>query len=133
MRRNIVETIIGGLVLLVAALFLYYAYTGSNLRGAGGYDLIARFNRVDGLAGCAGQLTAAGAALRPLAETGANSHLSGVMSGAPDQRFPVWRQPDGSPVSCLEKIKVLNENLAEIEQMAQDALEDAILMGCDEG
>ena len=54
------------------------------------------------------------------------------MSGAPDQRFPVWRQPDGSPVSCLEKIKVLNENLAEIEQMAQDALEDAILMGCDE-
>ena len=54
------------------------------------------------------------------------------MSGAPDQRFPVWRQPDGSPVSCVEKIKVLNENLAEIEQMAQDALEDAILMGCDE-
>ncbi len=46
--------------------------------------------------------------------------------------FPVWRQPDGSPVSCLEKIKVLNENLAEIEQMAQDAFEDALLMGCDE-
>ena len=32
----------------------------------------------------------------------------------------------------VEKIKVLNENLAEIQQMAQDALEDAILMGCDE-
>jgi hypothetical protein len=44
----------------------------------------------------------------------------------------VWRQPDGAPVSCVEKIKVLNENLAEIRQMAQDALEDAILMGCDE-
>ena len=55
------------------------------------------------------------------------------MSVAPDPRFPVWHQPDGSPVSCVEKIKVLNENLAEIEQMAQDALEDAILMGCDEG
>ena len=27
---------------------------------------------------------------------------------------------------------MLNENLAEIEQRAQDALEDAILMGCDE-
>ena len=54
------------------------------------------------------------------------------MSVAPDERFPVWRQPDGSPVSCREKIKVLNENLSEIEQMAQDALEDAILMGCDE-
>ena len=46
--------------------------------------------------------------------------------------FPTWRQPDGNPVSCVEKIKVLNENLTEIEQMAQDALEDAILMGCDE-
>jgi hypothetical protein len=55
------------------------------------------------------------------------------MSDPADQRFPVWRQPDGSPVSCAEKIKVLNENLAEIGQMAQDALEDAILMGCDEG
>ena len=42
--------------------------------------------------------------------------------------LPVWRQP----VSCIEKIKVLNENLAELQQMAQDALEDALLMGCDE-
>lgn len=48
------------------------------------------------------------------------------------QGFPTWRQPDGKPVSCVEKIKVLNENLDEIRQMAQDALEDAILMGCDE-
>ena len=46
--------------------------------------------------------------------------------------LPTWRQPDGKPVSCTEKIKVLNENLSEIRQLAQDALEDAILMGCDE-
>lgn len=45
---------------------------------------------------------------------------------------PTWRQPDGQPVSCREKIKVLNENLEELRQMAQDALEDALLMGCDE-
>jgi hypothetical protein len=44
----------------------------------------------------------------------------------------VWRQPDGLPLSCREKIKVLNENLEEIRGMAQDALEDGILMGCDE-
>ena len=44
----------------------------------------------------------------------------------------VWRDPDGEPVSCLEKVKVLNENLEEIHQMCQDALEDAVLMGCDE-
>ncbi|MGO1120928.1 hypothetical protein ACTL6U_19665 [Rhodovibrionaceae bacterium A322] len=46
--------------------------------------------------------------------------------------LPTWRAPDGTPVSCREKIKVLNENLEEIQEMAQDALEDAILMGADE-
>jgi hypothetical protein len=43
-----------------------------------------------------------------------------------------WTQPDGAPVSCVEKIKVLNNNLREIRAIAQDALEDAVLMGCDE-
>ena len=46
--------------------------------------------------------------------------------------LPTWLQPDGQPVSCREKIKILNENLSEIRELAQDALEDAILMGCDE-
>ena len=46
--------------------------------------------------------------------------------------IPVWRTPKGEPVSCVEKIKVLNENLAELRALAQDALEDAVLMGCDE-
>lgn len=44
----------------------------------------------------------------------------------------VWLQPDGKPLSCREKIKVLNENLEEIRELAQDALEDAVLMGGDE-
>jgi hypothetical protein len=46
--------------------------------------------------------------------------------------FPVWHTPEGEPVSCVEKIKVLNENLAELRGLAQDALEDGVLMGCDE-
>jgi hypothetical protein len=46
--------------------------------------------------------------------------------------FPVWLTPEGEKVSCVEKIKVLNENLAELRALAQDALEDAVLMGCDE-
>ena len=45
---------------------------------------------------------------------------------------PTWRDPAGKALSCREKIKVLNENLEEIRQLAQDALEDAILMGGDE-
>lgn len=51
---------------------------------------------------------------------------------AAEFRIPVWKQPDGQPVSCLEKVKVLNQNVTEIRQLAQDALEDAVLMGCDE-
>ena len=47
--------------------------------------------------------------------------------------FPVWRTPEGEPLSCVEKIKVLNENLQEIYELSQEALEDAVLMGCDEG
>jgi hypothetical protein len=43
----------------------------------------------------------------------------------------VWRQSDGKPVSCLEKIKVLNQNIQEIEGLCADALEDGVLMGCD--
>ena len=46
--------------------------------------------------------------------------------------LPTWRTPEGELVSCVEKIKILNENLEEIRTMAQEALEDAVLMGCDE-
>lgn len=44
----------------------------------------------------------------------------------------VWRSPTGEVVACVEKNKVLRENLSEIHQICQDALEDAVLMGCDE-
>jgi hypothetical protein len=44
----------------------------------------------------------------------------------------VWKRPDGSNVSCTEKIKVLQQNLEELRQIAQDAFEDALLMECDE-
>jgi hypothetical protein len=44
----------------------------------------------------------------------------------------VWLTPEGEPLSCREKIKVLNENIEELRALAQDALEDAVLMGGDE-
>lgn len=44
----------------------------------------------------------------------------------------IWTQPDGSPVSCVEKIALLNDNLGLLKQECQDVLEDAVLMGCDE-
>ncbi len=48
------------------------------------------------------------------------------------QHKRTWLGPDGEPVSCTEKLKVLDENIDEIRGMCQDALEDAVLMGCDE-
>jgi len=44
----------------------------------------------------------------------------------------VWPGADGSPVSCREKLRVLNENHAELQQTLRDAFEDAVLMGVDE-
>lgn len=42
-----------------------------------------------------------------------------------------WPQADGAPVACREKLKVLAENHAELQQVMQDAFEDAVLMGVD--
>lgn len=44
----------------------------------------------------------------------------------------IWRKPDGSVVSCHEKVKVLNENYTELRDMLQDILDDALVLGCSE-
>ncbi|WP_445678532.1 hypothetical protein [Radicibacter daui] len=46
--------------------------------------------------------------------------------------LPVWHDADGKVLSCKEKIRVLNEALSELADAAQDALEDALLMGVEE-
>ena len=46
--------------------------------------------------------------------------------------MPKWYSDDGEIVSCTEKIKVMTENMTELFQTAQDAFEDALLMGCGE-
>lgn len=43
-----------------------------------------------------------------------------------------WHRADGTTVACTEKVKVLNENWQEIRAMLQDAMDDAVLMGCTE-
>jgi phospholipid/cholesterol/gamma-HCH transport system substrate-binding protein len=49
MKRNAVETVMGAVVLVVAALFLFFAYTTSEVRAVSGYELTARFDRVGSL------------------------------------------------------------------------------------
>ncbi|MFN8769647.1 MAG: hypothetical protein ACK5Z5_03265 [Neisseriaceae bacterium] len=43
--------------------------------------------------------------------------------------MPIWLTESGERVSCIEKIKVMQQNLEELQQMAQDTYEDGILMG----
>jgi hypothetical protein len=50
------------------------------------------------------------------------------MSDANKSSWPKWVRDDKSVVSCTEKVKVMTENFDELKQMAQDALEDGLLM-----
>lgn len=49
MAKNIFETLVGAIVLLVAIGFVVIAYRGGTVDKPGGLDLIAKFDRVDGL------------------------------------------------------------------------------------
>lgn len=49
MRGNVVETLIGAMVILVAGFFLVYAYRSAGTSQVGGYEILAKFDRVDGL------------------------------------------------------------------------------------
>ena len=63
MKRNLLETLLGAIVLAVAIGFLTFAYRSSQVSDADGYELLARFDRVDGL------------------ERGADVRISGIKVG----------------------------------------------------
>jgi hypothetical protein len=50
------------------------------------------------------------------------------MSNEKKDAWPKWLREDNSIVACTEKVKVMTENFDEIKQIAQDALEDGLLM-----
>lgn len=47
--KNLVETLMGAVVLVVAGAFLVFAYTVTNVGSVRGYEISARFDRIDGL------------------------------------------------------------------------------------
>ena len=49
MRGNVIETVMGAVVIMAAALFLVFAYKTSQLRSVPGYQVSADFARVDGI------------------------------------------------------------------------------------
>lgn len=46
MRQNVIETVLGAVVLLVAAFFVYFVYSTSHLGAVEGYEVSARFDRI---------------------------------------------------------------------------------------
>jgi phospholipid/cholesterol/gamma-HCH transport system substrate-binding protein len=64
MHRNVIETVLGGVVLLVAGFFLVFAYTSADLRKVQGYPLTAQFTSIGGL------------------QAGADVRISGVKVGS---------------------------------------------------
>ena len=46
-NTDMIETVMGAVVLVVAAMFLAFAYNHSSLRTVSGYEVVARFDRVD--------------------------------------------------------------------------------------
>jgi hypothetical protein len=44
------------------------------------------------------------------------------------KHLPIWVRDDKTILACTEKIKVMKENFAEIQQITQDAFEDGLLM-----
>ncbi|HVZ69523.1 MAG TPA: outer membrane lipid asymmetry maintenance protein MlaD [Rhizomicrobium sp.] len=49
MQNNTVETLIGAVVVIVAAVFLYFTYTATSQGSISGYIIKARFAAVDGI------------------------------------------------------------------------------------
>jgi len=49
MRRNVIETVLGAVVLVVAGFFLFFAYTSADVGAVSGYTVEARFSSTGGL------------------------------------------------------------------------------------
>jgi phospholipid/cholesterol/gamma-HCH transport system substrate-binding protein len=49
MHRNVIETIMGGVVLIIAVVFLVFAYTSSSTGTVSGYPVTAKFGSVSGI------------------------------------------------------------------------------------
>jgi phospholipid/cholesterol/gamma-HCH transport system substrate-binding protein len=49
MNRNAIEPVLGAVVLVIAGLFLLFAFNSADIRTSGGYTITGRFSRADGL------------------------------------------------------------------------------------
>lgn len=95
--RNMIETVMGAVVLVVAAMFLAFAYSHSSLRAVSGYEVVARFDRVDGVS------------------AGTDVRISGIKIGTViDQRLDPDRYLAVVRMSIDPKIKLPADTVAEV-------------------
>jgi len=64
MANNILETVIGAVVIAIAAIFVIFIYRTADIAPSSGYPLIAKFDKIDGL------------------NVGADVRMSGIKIGA---------------------------------------------------
>lgn len=50
MGRNAIETVLGGVVLIVAGVFLFFAFNVAQVKAVSGYEIKAHFLKIGGLA-----------------------------------------------------------------------------------
>ena len=95
--RNMIETVMGAVVLVVAAMFLAFAYSHSSLRAVSGYEVVARFDRVDGVS------------------AGTDVRISGIKIGTViDQRLDPDRYLAVVRMSIDPKIRLPADTVAEV-------------------
>ena len=49
MKRNMIETVLGAVVLVVAMVVVWFAYSNASLQTTSGYEVIAKFDRIGDL------------------------------------------------------------------------------------
>lgn len=97
MGGNLVESLIGAIVLLIAGSFLYVAHSTTNIGGGGGYELTAQFDRVGALS------------------LGADVRLSGIKIGTvTSQRLDPESYRAIISFSVIKDLKLSTDTLAKI-------------------
>jgi phospholipid/cholesterol/gamma-HCH transport system substrate-binding protein len=97
MKRNVIETIMGGLVLVVAFGFLFFAFKSGNVQSASGYTIKAKFDRVDGLV------------------VGADIRVSGIKVGAvTEQTIDPQTYQAIISMTVIDDVKIPTDSSAEI-------------------
>jgi phospholipid/cholesterol/gamma-HCH transport system substrate-binding protein len=91
MGRNAIETVMGAVVLMVAGMFLYSAYSSAEVKSVSGYEVSASFYKIGGL-NKGGDVRISGIMVGTVTEQGLDPDTFDAvvkMSISPDVKLPV--------------------------------------------